>query len=83
MRKGKNDVVDGIRRTAAALDQGRLLFCPDCRDILRELALYRWDESASEDRPIKENDHAMDDMRYFVSTILRQQVTLAGGHTRL
>lgn len=83
VRKGKNDVVDGIRRTAAALDQGRLLFCPDCRDILREFALYRWDESASEDRPIKENDHAMDDMRYFVSTILRQQVTLAGGHTRL
>lgn len=83
VRKGKNDVVDGIRRTAAALDQGRLLFCPDCRDILREFALYRWDESASEDRPIKDNDHAMDDMRYFVSTILRQQVTLAGGHTRL
>lgn len=73
VRKGKNDVVEGIRRTAAALEQGKLLFSPDCKNSFREFALYRWDESSSQDRPIKENDHAMDDIRYFVSTILRGQ----------
>lgn len=73
VRKGKNDVVEGIRRTAAALEQGKLLFSPDCKNSFREFALYHWDESCSEDRPIKENDHAMDDIRYFVSTILRER----------
>ena len=73
VRKGKNDVVEGIRRTAAALEQGKLLFSPDCKNSFREFALYRWDESSSQDSPIKENDHAMDDIRYFVSTILREQ----------
>lgn len=73
VRKGKNDVVEGIRRTAAALEQGKLLFSPDCKNSFREFVLYRWDESSSQDRPIKENDHAMDDIRYFVSTILREQ----------
>jgi phage terminase large subunit len=38
---------------------------------VREFGLYRWDESAAEDKPIKENDHAMDDIRYFCQTVLR------------
>lgn len=77
MRKGKNDVVDGIRRVSTALQQGKLLFSPACQDCIREFSLYRWDEKAAEDRPIKENDHAMDDVRYFVNTVLRQPVTLS------
>lgn len=77
VRKGKNDVVDGIRRVSMALQQGKLLFSPACQDCIREFSLYRWDEKAAEDRPIKENDHAMDDVRYFVNTVLRQPVTLS------
>ena len=77
VRKGKNDVVDGIRRVSTALQQGKLLFSPVCHDCIREFSLYRWDEKAAEDRPIKKNDHAMDDVRYFVNTILRQPVTLS------
>lgn len=82
VRKGKNDVVDGIRRVAAALQQRKLLFSPSCKDCIREFALYRWDESCAEDRPIKENDHAMDDVRYFVRTILQppaKPVGMRGG----
>lgn len=37
---------------------------------MREFSLYRWDERGGNDCPIKENDHAMDDIRYFVTTIL-------------
>ena len=43
-----------------------------CRDILWEFNLYRWNEKSSGDFPIKENDHAMDDMRYFVSAVLTE-----------
>lgn len=38
---------------------------------MREFSLYRWDEGRADDAPVKENDHAMDDIRYFVTTVLR------------
>ena len=43
---------------------------PDCEDTLREFSLYQWDEKSLHDAPVKENDHAMDDIRYFVATII-------------
>lgn len=66
--KAQNDVLSGIRRCSDALRDGRIMFSDCCTDILREFSLYRWDESRSGDVPIKENDHAMDDMRYFVTS---------------
>lgn len=66
----KNDVIDGIRRTADALKNDKIKICRGCEDIVREFGLYRWDDAAARDSPKKENDHAMDDMRYFVSTVL-------------
>ena len=65
--KADNDVVKGIRQVSSALRQGRLMFSDSCTDILREFDLYRWSEKTGADAPIKENDHAMDDMRYFVA----------------
>lgn len=69
--KADNDVVSGIRRVAAALKGGKLMFHESCADIIREFSLYRWAEKSAVDAPVKENDHAMDDMRYFVSEMLR------------
>ena len=66
----KNDVLDGIRRVSDALRQGKIKICRGCSDAVREFSLYRWDESSIKDCPRKENDHAMDDIRYFVSTVL-------------
>ena len=66
----KNEVINGIRRVSDAIREGSILISPDCEDIIREFSLYRWDERAGKDMPKKENDHAMDDMRYFVSTVL-------------
>ncbi len=66
----KNDVLDGIRRVSDALRQGKIKICRGCVDAVREFSLYRWDESSIKDCPRKENDHAMDDIRYFVSTVL-------------
>lgn len=66
VKKADNAVIPGIQDTAVLLDAGRLHFSEECTDILREFGLYRWDEKKQEDTVIKENDHAMDDMRYFV-----------------
>lgn len=71
-----NNVADGIRVTADLLRQGRLVICKPCRDCLRELALYCWDERTGRDAPRKEHDHAMDEMRYFAMDL--QQAAHSG-----
>lgn len=71
--KADNDVLAGIRKTSDALKTGRIRICNTCPDIIREFYLYRWDESAKYDAPRKENDHAMDDMRYFTATALKEE----------
>ena len=65
----ENSVIDGIRKTFSALKEGRVVICDHCKDAIREFSLYRWDENKNSDAVIKENDHAMDDIRYFVSYI--------------
>ncbi len=71
VRPAQNDVLGGIRRVGDLLQADQLLFHESCVDTLREFALYCWDLSNGTDRPKKEHDHAMDDLRYFVSTALR------------
>ncbi len=61
----KNDVIYGIRRVSDLLCENKLFFHSSCKDTLREFSLYRWDSDCRSDSPIKENDHAMDDIRYF------------------
>lgn len=70
VRQAKNDVLPGIRRTADAFRKGKIVVCDCCSGALTEFKSYRWDEKKQEDKPIKENDHAMDDIRYFVNTVL-------------
>ncbi len=67
-----NSVLDGIRSVASALKQGEIKICKNCTDTLREFGLYRWKEDGLHDTPVKGNDHAMDDIRYFVSTYLNR-----------
>ena len=72
--KASNDVLTGIRLTSDALKEGKIVICQGCKDLLREMDEYVWDlGSESRDRVKKENDHAMDDMRYFVATVLKSQ----------
>ncbi len=70
VKRANNDVLDGIRRTGDLLKQGVINICEGCDDLLREITLYKWNEGVGGDAPKKENDHAMDDMRYFASTVL-------------
>ena len=68
----KNDVVWGIRLVSDCIRLGRIKFSEKCTDTIREFSLYRWDEKAGKDCPVKENDHAMDDIRYFVTAFVSQ-----------
>lgn len=70
VRKADNEVINGIRRTQSFIKNGNILIHRNCKDAIREFGLYRWDEKSAEDKVIKENDHAMDDIRYFCNTIL-------------
>ena len=73
-QQANNDVKDGIRRTAVYLKDGNIKIHRSCANSIREFGLYRWDEKASEDKVIKENDHAMDDIRYFCNTVMKNKV---------
>ncbi len=73
VREAKNDVLDGIRLTYRMLKNGQIKIHRNCKDTIREFGLYRWDEKSTTDKPIKENDHAMDDIRYFANTTLRRR----------
>lgn len=68
--KAENDVLNGINRVCMALKQNEIFISPVCTDAIREFSIYRWDNDIKRDAPKKENDHAMDDIRYFVNTVL-------------
>lgn len=78
-RKAKNDVVNGIVTTSRYLKNGKIKVHSSCKDAIREFGLYRWDDKAQEDKPIKENDHAMDETRYMAETILRHKFAVDDG----
>ena len=74
VKKADNSVIDGIRTVGTLISEGRLLFHESCADSIREFGVYAWDEKAhGVDAVIKENDHAMDDIRYFAYTIMSER----------
>lgn len=67
--KAKNDVLEGIQHVAQCLTEGKIKVNDCNKRTIQEYGLYRWDEKSTEDKVIKENDHAMDQTRYFVETM--------------
>lgn len=73
VRKANNDVLKGIARVSMALQSGKIKINDCCAYEIKEFQTYAWDDKAAErgeDKPIKTDDHCMDDTRYFVSTVL-------------
>jgi PBSX family phage terminase large subunit len=73
VQKAENSVLEGIRNVATCLNTGRLFFDINCKSIIKEFSSYSWDDKAAklgEDKPLKVSDHAMDECRYMVNTIL-------------
>lgn len=69
-----NAVLDGIRLTGSLMLAGRILFDASCENTFDEFGSYCWDEKKETDAVVKESDHAMDMIRYFVYTIMRREV---------
>ncbi|NRD80295.1 PBSX family phage terminase large subunit [Bacillus sp. BRMEA1] len=67
VRKADNDVLNGIRSVAKRLSNNQLFVHESCMNTRKEFASYVWDEKAAkrgEDKPLKENDHSLDALRY-------------------
>ena len=73
VRKARNQVLTGIRLVMSLLSAGRLQIGSGCANTIREFSLYRWLPEG--DAPEKENDHAMDDVRYFCATVMRKEIS--------
>lgn len=68
VRSANNAVLDGIRDTAVALQTGKIkILRSACPNWSKEAGGYVWDDTIDE-HPVKEDDHLMDSMRYFVET---------------
>lgn len=71
-----NDVLSGIATVSSLLKAGRLKIGASCKDCISEFGLYSWAVDKGDnimEEVEKENDHAMDDARYFCHTILRRE----------
>lgn len=72
VKKGINDVLEGIEDVSTALYRNLIGFTNKCKYCIEEFGLYVWDEKKAdkgEDAPVKDNDHCMDAIRYFVKTM--------------
>lgn len=79
--RAKNEVLPGIQTVASAIEKGMVwVHKTRCRRTLDEFAGYSWDEKAAmhgEDRPVKENDHCMDALRYYIHTTRTQKAQIS------
>lgn len=67
----ENQVNDGIRFLGKYLMLGELRICRCCSSLIKEFQSYVWDARSiktGEDKPLKENDHALDALRYAIFT---------------
>ena len=70
VRNGSNSVIDGIITTGARLESKNLTIA-NCPMLKEELQGYQWDPKAierGEEAPLKQNDHAVDALRYYAHT---------------
>lgn len=71
--EAENEVIDGIRKVGDLLNNGTLKICRKCDNLIKEFQSYVWDAKSimtGVDKPKKENDHALDSLRYAIFTHL-------------
>lgn len=82
-RPAQKDVIRGIQKLKARLavqedGRPRLTISPKCTNLIREFGSYRWNETKEgrndKEEPVKENDHAMDALRYMVMELDNKKV---------
>jgi PBSX family phage terminase large subunit len=69
--KGKDSIKSGISEVRSLFKQNRIHINRRCTNLIQELETYAYPEKQNDrnenENPIKENDHAMDAMRYVLS----------------
>lgn len=70
--KGKGSIKSGVDKIHLLFKSGRLKIHESCKNLIWELENYRYPDSRpnhnDDENPIKENDHAIDAMRYALMT---------------
>ena len=74
VRKGKGSVENGIQMIRELLIRGDLMINKRCVNLISEFEMYSYDDPKGDknelENPLKANDHALDALRYFVSSML-------------
>lgn len=64
------DVLTGISKVKTflknSLGETKLYIFSTCTNLIREIKTYRWNGS---DSPLKKDDHALDELRYYISSL--------------
>lgn len=72
--KGKDSIKSGIQSIREMLIRGTLKINKRCVNLISEFEMYSYDDEKNErneqENPIKANDHALDALRYIVSSLL-------------
>lgn len=64
----------GIDMVSERIRTGRLrIYRPGCLPLIRELSTYHYDPDKSSEEPVKEDDHSLDALRYYVVGIDRNR----------
>jgi PBSX family phage terminase large subunit len=66
-----NNVTEGLKLVSSLFKNRQLLVADRCTGLIGEAPGYVWDPKATEkgeDKPVKENDHSCDALRYVVKT---------------
>nr|CAB4126334.1 XtmB Phage terminase large subunit [uncultured Caudovirales phage] len=69
--EAENEVLDGIRFVSKYLNNGTLKITKNCKNLIKEFHSYVWDSRSAKngiDKPAKDNDHALDALRYALYT---------------
>jgi PBSX family phage terminase large subunit len=71
VNKGKDSIKNGISTVSELFKQNRLFIHESCENLIYELETYSYPEKKDmrneDENPIKENDHALDALRYALS----------------
>ena len=62
--KGKGSVKNGIDKVRELFKADKLKISSKCKNLIWEIETYAYDDEKNDDNPIKENDDAVDAMRY-------------------
>ena len=75
--KNKDSIKYGIGKIRDLLKQNRLKIHKSCQNLIWEFETYAYDQDAPEkETPLKEHDHALDALRYAISSDLPLEPTI-------